>query len=163
MASINLIPKRGVLSASIFDNPYLRIPPTLCFAIEIPVRPIKYEGRTEKTSAVLEFIDFGVDDWRELPGRKFAFPKNPGRGYVDASLYLGGAHHWADVSRIQFGALKGRTILPASLDIEFDFAAEGLRDLGRVKVRWSVDLAIDPPTVDAVCEEARRIVKKRRK
>jgi len=162
MAGVALIPTAGEMTARIFDNPNIGIPPTLFFDIEIPVRPFKYKGKTQKTSAVLEFIDFGVGDWRELPGREFTFPKNPEEGFIDGSLLLEDAHNPADATRIRFAPLKGTAILPASLDIEFDFTQEGLEELGTISVTWDVELAIDPRALDAVCEEARRVVKGRK-
>jgi hypothetical protein len=154
------------MTARVFENPHVRIPPTLFFDIEIPVRPFKYKRNTQKTSAQLEFIDFGIEDWRELPEREFLFPVNPADGYIDGSLYLwsdseGGGHNPADATRMRFGRLRGKT-LPASIDIMFDFTQEGFDALGTISVTWDVKLKIDPDALDAACEEARRVVKKRR-
>jgi hypothetical protein len=160
VANVNLVPMKGRLKAMVFDNPHLGILPTLFFSIVIPVRPFVYRGRMQKTEAVLEFINFGVESWTELPQREFAFPVNPEDGFIDGSLYLSaggcGGHNPADTTGIRFGPLTRKNILPASLDIQFDFTQEGFGDLGTIDVTWNADLKIAPRELDAVCSEARR-------
>lgn len=160
MATVALTPKRGMMTARVFENPHAGIPPTLFFDIEIPLRPFKYQGEMQKTSVQLNFINFGVKDWRDLPGKEFTFPKNPTEGYIDGSLYLADTHNPADTTRIRLGALKGKT-LPAEVDIEFDFTYEGPAELGKVRVTWQVELSIDPSELDRVIAEASQVVKKR--
>jgi len=154
--SIDLIPTGGQLSARIFENPNIGLPPTLFFDIEISLQPFKFEDELQETSVYLNFIDFGVRDWKMLSGSNFAFPKNPENGYIDGSMYLGGAHNPADATRIRFGDLVGN-ILPASIDIEFDFTYEGPAELGIIKVTWDVDLELNPQDLDRVMDEARPI------
>lgn len=163
MATRVLNPKRGTMTARVFDNPHTGIPPTLFFDIEIPVRPFKYKGKMQRTEVLLNFINFRVADWRELPGREFTFPTNPKKGYIDGSMYLDHAHNPADTTRIRFGPLKGKKTLPASLDIEFDFTFEGPEQLGKVAVTSQVDLRVEPEELDKVIEEARQVVKPRKK
>jgi hypothetical protein len=153
---------KGNLSAMVFENPVIGIRPTLFFSVVIPIETFSYAGETQNTSATLEFIDFGVQSWRELPEREFTFPKNPEDGYIDGALYLHGAHNPADTTRIRFGALREDFVLPTFLDIEFDFTQEGLDDLGTISVAWNVDLVLDPQALDAVCEEARKVAKNAR-
>ncbi|MBX9677767.1 MAG: hypothetical protein K2X38_03305 [Gemmataceae bacterium] len=162
MANLVLGPQRGTMSAKVFQNPHLRIPPSLFFKIEIPLNPFQFQGETQVTSVRLDFIDFGVFDWKELPNREFRFPKNPEDGYIDGSMYLGGTHNPADCTRIRFGNLEQKT-LPTSLDIEFDFTYEGPIELGKVAVTWQVDLDVDSAGLDRVIEESRRVIKKRRR
>jgi hypothetical protein len=131
VTTFTLIPMKGNLSAMVFENPATGIPRTLFFSVVIPVE-FSSAGKMQNTSATLEFIDFGVKSWRELPERECTFPKNPEDGYIDGSLYLHGAHNPADTTRIRFGALREDFVLPTSLDIEFDFTQEGLDDLGAV-------------------------------
>lgn len=165
MAGISLVPEKGDLDAMVFRNLRVGIPATLFFSIVIPLRPFRYKDETQTTRVVLEFIDFGVQNWRQLPEREFLFPKNPEEGYIDGSLYLSshavGAHNPADATRIRFGLLKGEATLPAFLDIEFDFTQGGFDDLGRISVIWDVDLALDPAGLDAMCEKAHRVGKQK--
>jgi hypothetical protein len=162
MADIALVPAAGSITATVFENANIGIPPTLFFEIEIPLRPFTYHGECQDTSVRLDFIDFGVGDWRDLAGREFRFPVNPEPGYIDGSIHLGNAHNPADTTRIAFGALAEGNTLSATLDITFDFTQEGNDDLGIISVTWEgVELAFDPAQLDAVCADARRIIKPR--
>lgn len=149
------------MTAKVFENPHVRISPTLFFEVKIFLRPFSYDGEVQRSTLRLDFIEFGVSDWRELPSRQFNFPKNPAKGCIDGSLYLADVHNPADVTRIRFGALE-RNALPVELDLELDFTYEGPAELGRVSVTWQVDLAIDSSLLGRVIEEARRVVKRRK-
>lgn len=155
---INLIPTRGSLSAQVFENENIGLPPTLFFDIEIFLKPFRFEGEVQRTSIRLDFIRFGVDDWKKLPGSRFTFPKNPVDGYIDGSLYLADAHNFADTTLIHFGELKGK-LLRASFEIDIDFTAEGPEELGIPHLSFTVDLKLNPKELKAVMEEAKRVIK----
>lgn len=58
-----------------------------------------------------------------LAGQSLVFPLNPQAGYIDGSIYLDGAHHPVDVSKITFGAntIDGLEIeIEAQLILEFE-------------------------------------------
>ncbi len=61
-----------------------------------------------------------------LAGRMFEFPVNPEPGYIDASIYLDGAHHPVDIHAIHFGAASATTI-SASFKTMLILGFEGLR------------------------------------
>src|SRR4030088_2885308 len=102
---IDLVPTSGRMTARVFENTFTRLPPTLFFDIEIFLKPFEFEEDVEveivNTSVRLDFIKFQVPDWRDLAGQEFHFPKNPQSGYIDGSIYLGGAHNPADATRIR--------------------------------------------------------------
>jgi hypothetical protein len=95
------------------------------FSIEIALEPFELEGEEVETSIRLDAIELDVEHARELEGRTFAFPTNPEEGYVDGSVYLGGAHNPVDVHEIRFGRLRGRTI-DAAFRVTLDFEYEGV-------------------------------------
>ena len=155
MGDLDLRPKPGSLTARVFENINIGLPPTLFFDIEIPLEPFEYDGETEETTVRLDFIEFKVGDWRALPGKNFTFPTNPTLGYIDGSMYLAGAHNPADVTAIRCRALEN-DLLRAEVDLRFDFTYEGPEELGVVAVSWPVELVVDPSQLDAAFAEARR-------
>ena len=150
-----LRPRQGTLKAHVFKNPNVGIRPTLFFKAEIPLAPFEYDGEMERTSVRLDFIKFRVRDWRDLSGKNFTFPINPEPGYIDGSLYLGGAHNPADVTRIECYKFEG-DLLEVEIDVRFDFTVEGPEGLGVVAVSWPTELAIDPVELDAAFAEAKK-------
>jgi hypothetical protein len=77
------------------------------YDIELPLEPLEYNGQRVETSVSLSRIRFGVTAWRQVASREFRFPVNPTQGYIDGSVYLGGAHNPANVTRIKFKRGKG--------------------------------------------------------
>jgi hypothetical protein len=144
------------MSARVFENPHIGLKPILFFDIEIPLEPFEFDGETQETAVELCFIEFAVPDWRQLEGREYAFPVNPEPGYIDGSLYLGGAYNPADTTRIRFGQLDGDSI-HAEFDIVFDFEYEGPTELGQVEVRWALPLSIDAQQLDEAVAEAKSV------
>jgi hypothetical protein len=143
------------LTARIFENRNIALPPTLFFDIEIPVEPFEFDGETQDTAVRLDFIEFDVTDWRQLSVRTFGFPTNPTPGYIDGSMYLAGAHNPADVTTIRCGTVENN-LLKAEIDIQFDFTYEGPEELGVIVVSWPVELVLDPSQLDAVFADAKR-------
>jgi len=139
------------LTSQVFENEFLKIPPTLVFGIELPLEPFNYGGRETRTEVRLDHIRFAVTALRELAGREFRFPVNPSPGYIDGSVYVGDAHDPADVTRIKFGSLSGGK-LPAEIDIQFDFEYEGNDELGKPHFTWNVMLDLDPKALEKVAE-----------
>ena len=142
-------PLPGRLTSHVFDNEFLNIPPMLVYDIELPLEPFDYKGQATRTEVRLDRIRFGVTAWRELAGREFRFAVNPTPGYIDGSVYVGGAHNPADVTRIKFGPLLGNK-LTAEIDIRFDFEYEGVDGLGTPSATWQVVLELDTEALDKV-------------
>jgi hypothetical protein len=136
---MNLEPLTGSLTSYLFENAFLNILPAIVYDIDLPMRPFEFEGEVQDTSVGLSRIQFDGLDWRDLAGREFRFPINPTEGYVDGSMYLGGVHNPADVTRIRFGSLDG-TMLTAELDIQLDFTYEGPGYLGKPHYTWNIVL-----------------------
>jgi hypothetical protein len=126
-----VIAKTGSIGGFLFENPSIKLPRTLFHSIEVPLAPFDVVGidgkkRRAKTALCLELIrlpeqPFG--GYRALAGKTFEFPLNPESGYVDASIYLNGAHNRMDVGAIVFGAFK-RGLLEATLVFTIDFESE---------------------------------------
>ena len=152
--TLTLTPSSGTLAARVFENPNIGLKLTLFYDIELPLQPVEYDGEVEHTCVRLEFIQFGLVGWRDLVGQSFTFPRNPTPGYVDSSVYLAGAHNPVDLGTIRFGELNGNA-LPASIDLQLDFAYEGPEQLGIMAASWSVVLMFDPAQIDAAVTEAR--------
>ncbi len=119
----------------------------------MPIEEFEYEGEPQNTAVVLEFIEFGVEHWRDLEAQTFLFPKNPAEGHIDGSLYLGAAHNPVDVTEIRFGAFEDSQ-LTAEFRLEIDFTYEGPEELGVVSGNWSVDLEFDEAALGDCCREA---------
>lgn len=129
-------PRVGTISAMLWANENASLPLTLFHAITIPLQPFvaeTWEGKARyQTSLRLDFIelDLPFGGYRALQGRSFRFPRNPQPGYVDGSVYLGGAHNPVNVDALSFGKARGRTIevrVRAALDFEHE--GIGLRNV----------------------------------
>ena len=153
MPDLQLVPRAGILSTRIFENKNAGILPTLFFDIEIPIEPFDFLGDQHDTTVVLNFIKFGVRNWRELSGRTFEFPKNPIGDYIDGSVFLDNAHNPVDVTKIQFGSFEAGAVT-ANLKFEIDFTLEGPSELGKVVDDWSVKLAFSELDLETCCSEA---------
>lgn len=103
-------PLPGRLTSQVFENEFLKIAPAIVYRVELPLQPFNYKGQETRTEVRLDFIRFGVTAWREVANQEFRFPINPKPGYIDGSVYVGGAHNPADVTRIKFGPLSGNKI-----------------------------------------------------
>jgi hypothetical protein len=149
-----LKPLNGKLSSRAFENNNQNIPSTVFYDIEIPIEPFVYRGKLVKTEVRLDFIKIKVA-WRELAEREFQFPVNPEEGFIDGSVYLGGAHNPADVTRIKFGKLTDKT-MSAEVDIRFDFEFEGVDEIDNPDFKWNVILELDPDELDKVAASIKK-------
>lgn len=147
MNKISITPKTGRFLANIFENKTIGIPPTLFFYMYIPIEEMNYKGNKENTEIQLEFIDFKINNLSELENRLFKFPKNPENGYIDGSIYFGGAHNPADALSISFGNIKGNTIT-AKIELEIDFTFEGPEELGIIKNNHEIKLEINKEEIN---------------
>ena len=107
--------------------------------IRVPLKPFALEGATIETSVRLDFVRLPATDLDALSHRTFDFALNPDEGYIDGSIYMDGAHHPVDVSKIAFGRAVDDTIHAAFTSV-IDFAFEGLSDFG--KTPWSFETEI---------------------
>jgi hypothetical protein len=149
---IELLPEAGELRSNVFENEHAGILRSVFFSIVIPITPFSFDGETVETSVRLNFIDFGVTDWRLLSDKSFVFPLNPEEGYIDGSMYLGHAHNPADVNRIAFGRFNESSV-EVDFDIAFDFTYEGPSRLGKPSFTWHIVLNFDPNLLDATLRE----------
>jgi hypothetical protein len=92
----------------------------IMFVIEIEVEEFTFRERTYSGPVMLESIDFGVIDWKELAHREFPFPPNPEDGYVDGWLCWECDSMPADLLKITFRDADSSSI-SATLTIEFDY------------------------------------------
>jgi hypothetical protein len=159
--AIVFVPSRGTLTARMFENLNNGIANSLVYNIAIPVQCVLApssdpDGVDQRRTAVsLDFIRIGFVDWRDLPGRVFTFPVNPAAGYVDGSVYFDGAHQYADLTRLSFGALTGAT-MPTVATITFHFYKNSAWPTlpETASVDWDINLAVDATALDQVMAEA---------
>ncbi len=97
-------------------------------SIEILISPFLWEQEIVDTSIRLDGIELPSNMLKDLAGKSFEFPLNPDEGYIDGSIYLGGAHHPVDVSSLSFNRSRdGHLTLVVKGVYVFEF--EGLDDL----------------------------------
>jgi hypothetical protein len=167
MTSI-LTPETGTLRSRLFENKHVGLPLTLFHDIEIPVLiklpfPLAPAIAADpgfwpaRTSVRLDFVQLGIVDWQDLPGREFEFPVNPAPGYVDGSIYFGNEHNWADVTRVAFDRLTENSLM-TTVDIAFTFNAAELPPHlpPKSQVRWIVPLVVAESEMRTVLAEAKR-------
>ena len=100
-------------------------------AIEVPLAPFQLalEDGVEvvTTSVRMEGVPLPSANLADLQQQTYKFPRNPEASHVDASIYIGHAHHPVDVTQMRFGELADGV---ASVDIEaiLCFEFEGLDD-----------------------------------
>lgn len=130
-------------------NQLVALPGTLSGAkgrvkIEIPIKSfellLEEEPTPVETALRMESMNLPSTDLAGLSGKSFRFPKNPGDGYIDGSIYIEHAHHPVDVTEITFGAISATAIevkIDAVLDVEF----EGLEDFENARWLFSTELS----------------------
>jgi hypothetical protein len=124
--------KTGTISGFLFENRHAGVPRTLFHSIEVPLAPFDVVGvdgkkRRTKTALIFEFIelpDRPFRGYRALVGRALEFPLNPEPGYIDASIYLCGAHNQIHVGELSFEAMR-RGLLEVKITFGIDFESEG--------------------------------------
>lgn len=114
-------------------------------SIDIPLSPFMLPGHGRvETNLRLDGIALPARDPSALAGRDFAFPRNPAPGFIDGSIYIGGAHHPVDVTRISFRRAAG-DMLRAYFDTMLIFSFEGLAADGGGNysdARWGFETTI---------------------
>jgi hypothetical protein len=103
-------------------------------SIEISLLPFAFNGVLIQTSIGLNNIAIPSVDVIVLAGQSFNFPVNPAVGYIDGSIYLDGAHHPVDVTRLSF---FNASVKLAGL---FVFEFEGLSEYGNTSFELSVPI-----------------------
>ena len=114
----------GELKGMIFENKFLKIPLQLTFSIDIHLEEIQLDDFKEKTSIVLDFINFKINSLEELEHSSLEFPINPLDGYIDGSMYLFNAHNPVDVTKIEFDKFVDNAI-EVKVHYVIDFEYEG--------------------------------------
>lgn len=96
------------------------------------------------TKVSLDFIQLPSAEPLRLAGGDFRFPLNPTDGYIDGSVYIDGAHHPVDVTRIRFGQTNTRSI-SATLSTQLRLEFETLFDFRNTI--WTIDTMLNfvPP------------------
>ena len=124
----------------VYHSPLRSGPDADTWSITVPLAPFSAEDRFDpgtfrpgtdgpdviSTAVRGEFIGLPGGDLDALSGRTFEFPASPyDDGYIDASIYLCGAHNPLDVTRIEFGTARSGHI-DAVLHVVFDFTQENV-------------------------------------
>ncbi len=94
--------------------------PLAPFALPLPDRD---QPHRVDTALRLDQVRLPDSDFAHLAGQSLVFPLNPHAGYIDGSIYLDGAHHPVDVSKITCGtnSIDGIEIeIEAQLIFEFE-------------------------------------------
>jgi hypothetical protein len=156
--------KIGTIGGFLFENRHIKLPRTLFHSIEIPLDPfeiVHFDGNKKrlKTSLSFEFIqlpDQPFRGYRALVGRTFEFPTNPEEGYIDASIYLCGAHNMIDVAELSFLGMK-RGLLEVRITMAIDFESEGTGYANTDAL--AVEVALRPGAIridDEILKKAKR-------
>jgi hypothetical protein len=131
-------PKSGQMRAHLFQNPHIRLAPTLFYDITIPLEPfdsgLEWEEQPVHTEFRLEFMKLPMKDWRDLDGKSFEVAQDD----ADGSIYLGSAHNPVNVRRIQFTRL-GETTLRINCSLLCDFESERIADSVMLELTTEVE------------------------
>jgi hypothetical protein len=121
-----LMPTKGVLSASIQWGEAEGTEPILLHRVTVELAPVKIGGlRTPSPRLRLHSIRFGVRSWKELEGRSYRFPnvvrviREDGESYpiydIYGSLKLGEDYHEVVVSSLEFDEPRAACTLPVNV------------------------------------------------
>ncbi len=152
--SIELLhPKASTLNAIIFKNDFLKIPETLFYSIQINLKEFTISASPINASIILSRILLNIVSLKELENKKYNFPINPVKGYIDGSIYLFEAHNPFDVKKITFSKIKNGMI-DATLyyDIDFEYENTGYAKIqnGELQISLSLgELSIDTDIMNA--------------
>jgi hypothetical protein len=84
-----------------FENEHVGLQRTLFHRIQIPFEPfdsgLSYVQQPEATSLVVEWLDLRLSNPSNLGGLRLSLATHPA---MEASIYLGGAHNWVEVSEL---------------------------------------------------------------
>jgi hypothetical protein len=114
-------PLEGTISCRWFENEQIGLARTLFHSVEIPFEPfdsgLDYVSQPEKTSLVVDWADLKLDDPSDLDEINLAMDKHEG---VEASIYLGSAHNWAQLDRFLLKREGDRYRIECSALVEFE-------------------------------------------
>lgn len=104
-----------------FENEHIGLKRTLFHRIVVPFEPfdsgLEWAHQPETTELVIEWINLGLDDPAELDGVVITMGRTPD---VEASIYLGAAHNWADIKELRLTKAGGAYRLQCKAIIEFE-------------------------------------------
>jgi hypothetical protein len=106
-----------------FELGSIKLKETNTFNIIVPFKPFKMDNELVETEVYLDGVMFDTIDISNLEGRIYSFPTSPEKGYIDASVYLGGTHNPIDVRKIIFQKKTKKCIkciIYCSFDMEFE-------------------------------------------
>lgn len=117
-----LRPRRGAISALLFENPHVGLARGLFWSVIVTFEPLEYAhgGDTETfdCNAQVEWLQLGIRDWRHLEGREVRSAR-PGEGF-EASFYTV-EHDWSEETRVRFSDREGASFV-VELDMRVDFS-----------------------------------------
>jgi hypothetical protein len=97
-----LKPVKGQIWGMFFSNPLIGIETSFFYQMSIELEPFEYDGETENTEIMLDFISMPARSYSELNNHTFTFPVNPEKGYIDGSIYISTMHNPFSVTEIHF-------------------------------------------------------------
>jgi hypothetical protein len=104
-----------------FENENTGLKRTLFHRIVIPFAPfdsgLDYVEQPESTELVVEWIDLGLADPADLDGVVIEMGVTP---HVEASIYIGWAHNWADIKELRLVKEGERYRVRCRAVIEFE-------------------------------------------
>ncbi|MCL2714830.1 MAG: hypothetical protein FWD68_09685 [Alphaproteobacteria bacterium] len=111
-----------------------------CVSINVLMRAFIWNEEIVDTALRLDDIGLLSVDLADLAGKAFAFPVNPEDGYIDGSIFLGGAHHPVDVTALSFphDSDGGLTVV---IEGTYVFEYEGLADLPDTPFTFSTSIS----------------------
>lgn len=93
--------KKGTAEMYWFENEFVGLKRTLFHRITIPLTAfnsgLDYESQPVKTEIVVEWLDLNLANPNDLDGLEITQEKYP---KTEASVYIGGAHNWCDVTQL---------------------------------------------------------------
>jgi hypothetical protein len=118
--------KKGTAEMYWFENEFTGLKKTLFHRITIPLTPfnsgLEYESQPVKTAIFFEWLVLNLSDPTDLDGLTILSQKNE---KLETSVYIGGAHNWCDVVKLNINRKKGDTYAIEG-ELMIDFEHEGV-------------------------------------
>jgi hypothetical protein len=140
MDRINLQAKAKPLAGRIeyywFENEHVGLKRTRFHRIQIPFEPfdsgLDYVAQPESTSLIVEWLVLEVADPAQLDGVHVSASTAPD---LEASIYLGSAHNWLQVSELSFKSDGADYLICCKGIVQFENEGVGENEAFTVKAR----------------------------
>ncbi len=136
--------KKGTAEMYWHENEFTGLKRTLFHRITIPLTAfdsgLDYESQPVKTKIFIEWLVLNLPNPTDLDGLEISNQKYE---QLEASVYIGGAHNWCDVMKLNIKRKKDNTYFVEG-ELSIDFENEGVAENENFSFKTTIEFIHNP-------------------